>query len=200
MKVIAWSSTMDPSCARSSGRNGGWMKRSQPESHGKRQLQMSPCPKCVGSRQRVRRYASSPRWSRRLTQRARSERCVCTTPLGCPVVPEVNRINASSSSRMPAAFPATGDPCAPSTAVRSTVSTPSRESTDHDSGSGLPFQIDSRGFAHAARVSISNGVKLVSMGTTHPPTRQAASSSTKNSLQLPKWMKTRSPRPNPCAW
>ena len=38
--------------------------------------------------------------------RARSDRCVCTTPFGCPVVPEVKRISASSSSDPPGRGPA----------------------------------------------------------------------------------------------
>ena len=74
------------------------MKRCWPESQGKRLLQISPWPKCVGSRQRVRRKAVMPSAWRNDNQRARSERCVCTTPFGCPVVPEVKRISASSSS------------------------------------------------------------------------------------------------------
>src|SRR6476660_4961769 len=50
-------------------------------------------------RQSVWRYESKPSFSRRLNQRARSDRCVCTTPFGCPVVPDVKSSADRSANR-----------------------------------------------------------------------------------------------------
>ena len=102
MNVIPNSSSIAPSRDSVCSVNGGAMYRSRPDSQGKRQLQISPWPKCVGRRHSVRPNAASPSDSSNADQRACSERCVCTTPFGWPVVPDVNRISASSSSDAPA--------------------------------------------------------------------------------------------------
>ncbi len=135
----------------------------------------------------------------RLFQRAASERRVCTTPFGWPVVPEVKRISASSPEDCgshPSGFalpgPATGS-------ATSTDSVPRAASFRASSSGGGPSQAENRGAAEAARVSTSNAVSLESIGAAAAPRLQIARSSTKNSRLFPKWRNTRSRGPSPRA-
>ena len=69
------------------------MKRSLPESHGYKQL-LTTVMAWVGMMHSVRAKSAVPRHWRIAVKRAASERCVCTTPFGCPVEPEVKMISA----------------------------------------------------------------------------------------------------------
>ena len=178
-----------------SGRNGGVMNKSCPDNQGKRQLQIRPWPKWVGNMHRVRAKSSVPSWSRSDTQRARNERWVCKTPLGAPVEPEVNRISASSSSRLKPAKACT----APVSPVCST-GTLAPASACTTAGSVTSSTTARRGAAAATRVVISNAVSRASIGTAQAPRHQSASNSAKNSSRLPNGRKTRSPRARPWLW
>ena len=58
-----------------------------------------PSMACTSLDKSVWRYESKPSFSRRLIQRARSDRCVCTTPFCCPVVPDVKSSSGRSADR-----------------------------------------------------------------------------------------------------
>ena len=105
--------------------------------------------------------------------------------LGLPVCPEVKRMSASSSSAEARLNPRRPNPAARLRLDRRPRRRGSRKRR-RQPRVRAPFHTERRGRAQAASVSISKAVKLVSTGTTLPPTCHAARSSTKNSLQLPK--------------
>ena len=127
---------------------------------------------------------------REATSSARAGSMGVPTPLGCPVVPEVKRMRASSSSAKPRVVGATA---LGASTRRGAIMTPTLN-FDSERPAPIWFVQPRRDFGrlHAARVSISNGGNAVD-GPAHAPTTNA-NSSAKNSLQLPKWMNTRSPR------
>ena len=168
-----------------------WNSSSRPPAiSGVRQLPIRPWPKWVGSTHSVVASVASPMWARFSATRAISDRKLCTTPLGAPVVPEVNRINAGSSSAEGPVPPSASGPAGSPTRTTGTSSPSPAKS---------PPPSTTAGFRKSTTLASSVSARPGLTQAAHAPVRHTAIRSAKNA-GVPPWAITAwPPRPRPWA-